>query len=152
MTAWRRVAVAISVLSGLAIAVFYLDDQLRTRSVTAREEMVWQCTDRSPLHPGRIVLLRYLRAPEYFGYREDPTGSFCRFVSQTALPTVWVVSEVRGNKKDGLHGWTEETMDGHPIPLGFNGGDGVYGQPSHTFPYQDDFQNALRHHGFGLLP
>ena len=41
-------------------------------------------------------------------------------------------------------------MDGVAVPLGFNGGDGTEGQPTHVFPYQQDF-DAARHRGFHSL-
>ncbi len=41
-------------------------------------------------------------------------------------------------------------MNGVSIPFGFNGGDGTEGQPTHIFPYQQDF-NAARSRGFRQL-
>ena len=133
----------------MAFALYTLD-QLRPREITASEDMMWTCTDHSRLHPGRIVLLRFLRAPEYFSYREDPSGSFCRFVSERGRPVVTMVVQVQGTKRDGMRDWTDQTMDGAKIPLNFNGGDGTEGQPTHVFPYQQDFDDA-RHRGFSWL-
>ncbi len=94
-----------------------------------------------------MVILRFVRASEYFDYREDPTGAFCRFVSERGRPAVTMVVEVNGNKRDGMSSWTGKTMDGATIPLG---GDGIEGQPTYVFPYQQDF-NAARHRGFSWL-
>ncbi len=135
---------------GLMAFALYTFDQLRTRDIAASEQMTWECTDHSRIHPGRVVILRFLRAPEYFGFRDDPTGSFCRFVSDRGHPIVTVAARLHGSKRDGFSSWTDETMDGAPIPLGFSGGDGTEGQPTHVFPFQQDF-NAARHHGFNWL-
>ena len=146
----RSKRVIVLLVLGLTAYAFYTFDQLRPRHVLATEDMAWTCTDRSNLHPGRIVILRFARAPEYFSFRADPTGSFCRFVSARGRSAVTVVAQVSGTKRDGFDGWTDQTIDDAPFPVGMEGGDGTEGQPTHVFPYQQDF-DAARHRGFNRL-
>lgn len=140
---WRYLLITI------ALVIFgYLFDQLRTIHILADEPVSWECTSHTPMYPKPVVLLRFMRAPDYFDFEADPDGSICRFFAQSGKAVVIAHTDVWGSKHGGFVGWNEITYDGRTAPhTGNFGADGQDRATEHPFPYSQDFDTALhRHH------
>ncbi len=130
-------------------AVIYLANLYSVQHIEATEQMTWECRADSPgpgLPPKRIVLMRYVRNPHQFIHQEDPTGSFCQAITAMAnnQPAVEVVSDVYGNKHQGLIGWHEIRLNGKPFPLSSEfGGSGSDDYAPSKHPLDQDFRKAM---------
>ncbi len=137
----------------LCSTVVVLVHEERELHLTVAEQMTWECTSISHLLPPsarsaqsgeRIVILRFVQAPEEHDWQGDPDGSFCRSLQQAGKPEVTLVSDLTGNRWSGWSGFRELTVDGRPFPLyppvgGFGGT-----ELHHPEPYAAAFDKAYR--------
>jgi hypothetical protein len=130
-------------------ALIYVFNLYRIRTIEATEMMTWECRvvpQGSGLPDQRIVLMRYVKDPSQFIHQVDSTGGLCHAITAIANgdSTVAVTASVWGNKRQGLIGWNEISINGKPFPRnGEFGGSGSDGTDGREHPYDADFRRAL---------